>query len=151
MNSSLSQRLLLLIMFLGAVGLVFGLSGCDRTQAKKGGQKPAEVLVTEAIQKQVTDYEDFTGRLDAYRKVEVQSRVTGYLDKVLFKDGAFVKEGEILFEIDPSTYKADLDRALATLAQSNARYKRLEGDLARSQELLRSKAVSKEDYEKVLG
>src|SRR5437763_15657527 len=85
------------------------LAGC--TQGGPPTQMPPpqapEVRVTVPVRKSVTDYEDCTGRTEAIPTIEVRARVTGYLVKVYFKDGARVKEGETLFEIDPRPYKAE--------------------------------------------
>ena len=69
---------------------------------------------------EVVDFEDFTGRTDAIYSVEIRSRVTGYLEKVHFKDGDEVKEGAALFDIDDRPYRAEMNRTEAALAQSEA-------------------------------
>ena len=63
------------------------------------------------VGREVTDYADFTGRTAAVDSVEVRARVSGYLDKVNFKEGALVKKDDKLFEIDHRPYRADLERA----------------------------------------
>ena len=68
----------------------------------------------------VTDYEDFTGQTRAVKSVDVRARVSGYLEKVRFKEGTEVKEGEKLFEIDPRTYQADYDQAWPTWSLAKA-------------------------------
>ena len=77
--------------------------------------------------REVIAFEDFSGRTEASSAVEVRARVTGYLDRVYFKDGADVNEGDPLFEIDPRTYKAELDKAVADVGQIKAR---LRGSMA---------------------
>ena len=84
------------------------------------------VTVSYPVEQEVTDYADFTGRTAAVDSVEVRARVWGYLDKVNFKEGALVKKDDKLFEIDPRPYRADLDRAKGTVAQFDARVRRLE-------------------------
>src|SRR5437899_274990 len=100
-------RRLLLIAGLGLV------AGCNREQAKAPIFKPPEVLVTPAVFAEVTDVEDFTGTLEAYRRVELQSRVTGYLMKRHFREGSHVKKDQLLFEIDDKLFQADLDKSQA--------------------------------------
>src|SRR5438876_737241 len=102
--------------------------GCEAKKPAAPPPKPEVVKVSQPVYDEVTDYEDFTGRTDAVFTVEVRARVTGYLDKVLFKDGDEVKQDDPLFEIDPRPYKAEYDRAEAALAQSEAHLKRLEAD-----------------------
>ena len=65
----------------------------------------------------MTDHADFTGRTAAVDSVEVRARVWGYLDRVNFKEGALVEKGDVLFEIDPRVYRADLERGQGTVAQ----------------------------------
>jgi RND family efflux transporter MFP subunit len=96
----------------------------------------------------VTDYADFTGRTAAVDAVEVRARVLGYLDKVHFKEGALVKQGDLLFEIDPRPYRADLGRAEGTVAQSDARVQRTEHDYRRVKSLLARGAVGQEEYDR---
>src|SRR5205807_8560155 len=94
---------------------------------------PAPVTVSQPVQREVTDHADFTARTAAVDSVEVRARVSGYLDKVNFKEGALVKKGDVLFEIDPRTYRAQLAQAEGNLASMQARVRRLDGDLARAQ------------------
>jgi RND family efflux transporter MFP subunit len=89
--------------------------------AEAPAEGPADVPVARPVVREVTDYEDFTGRAEAASVVEVRARVTGYLDKVLFKEGAEVKQGDVLFLIDPRPYQAELDRARAEVARCEAR------------------------------
>jgi RND family efflux transporter MFP subunit len=99
----------------------------------------------------VTDYADYTARTAAVDSVELRARVSGYLDKVNFKEGALVKKGAVLFEIDPRTYQAVLKNAGGNLAAAEARVRRLEADLARAEQLIRSRSISREEYDKVIG
>lgn len=111
--------------------------------------KPPVVLVSTPVSDEITEYEDFTGRTDAVFSVEVRARVTGYLEKVNFKDGAEVKEGDLLFEIDPRIYQAELDRSEATVLQAEARLKRLEADNRRANLLFNRGAISREEFERI--
>ncbi|HZY90797.1 MAG TPA: biotin/lipoyl-binding protein, partial [Gemmataceae bacterium] len=83
----------------------------------------------------MTDYADFTARVAAVDSVELRARVWGYLDKVNFKEGALVRKGDVLFEIDPRTYQATLAQAEGNLASMDARLERLNADLARAQRM----------------
>jgi multidrug efflux system membrane fusion protein len=136
---------------LGLLILVGLMSGCHNNPVKPPPPKPAEVLVSPAVEKEFVDYEDFTGRLEAFKKVDIQSRVTGFLSKVNFREGSKVSKDAVLFEIDPRPYKADLDKAEASIVQAQARLTRLEGDLTRAQELFRRQSLGKEEFEKVRG
>jgi RND family efflux transporter MFP subunit len=103
------------------------------------------------VEREVTDYADFTGRTAAVDSVEVRARVWGYLDKVNFKEGVLVKKDDVLFEIDPRLYRADLDRAEGAVAQFEARVHRLERDFHRAKNLLARGAVGQEEYDRYEG
>ena len=95
--------------------------------------KVPDVTVARPVAREVTDYEDFTGRTEASKHVELRARVTGYLTKVSFKEGDQVKEGAVLFEIDPRPYQALLDQALSQVEVSKAALKLARATLARDQ------------------
>ena len=106
------------------------------------------VTVSYPVERDVTDYADFTGRTAAVDSVEVRARVSGYLDTVNFKEGALVKKDDKLFGIDPRPYRAELDRAKGTLAQIDARVRRLERDYHRAKNLIVRGAVGQEEYDR---
>jgi RND family efflux transporter MFP subunit len=133
------------ILFLG---LCVGLAGCVRAPSAATEAAPTPVTVSRPVERQVTDYADFTGRTAAVDSVEVRARVWGYLDRVNFKEGALVKKDDVLFEIDPRVYRADLERAEGTVAQFEARVHRLERDYNRAKNLLARKAVGQEEYDR---
>jgi RND family efflux transporter MFP subunit len=109
---------------------------------------PPEVEVAQPATREVADYEDFTGRLEPSATVRIKARVTGYLDKVLFKDGAEVKKGDALFEIDPRPYQADLKKAEAEVAVAQAVLARAEVDLKRAKGLFDRKALAKDELDR---
>ena len=127
------------------------LLGCNHSQAKPEAPPPPEVLVSLPVSRTVTDYEDFPGRTAAVNSIDIRARVTGYLDQMHFQEGAEVKQGELLFEIDPRPYQADLARAEANLVQAEAHVNRLSADYQRAISLLSKKAMSPEDFDKVRG
>jgi RND family efflux transporter MFP subunit len=132
------------------LSLPAALAGCARAPTE-ATPPPAAVTVSYPVEKEVTDYADFTGRTAAVDSVGVRARVWGYLDRVNFKEGVLVKEGDVLFEIDPRTYKAALAQAEGNLASLDARLKRLNADLARAEQTFSRGALSREDYDKVSG
>jgi multidrug efflux system membrane fusion protein len=111
----------------GLLGLVpafaAGIVGCSHAPPPVAPPEIPTVPVSRPVQRWVTDYLDFTGRTDAVEAVDVRPRVTGYLTKVAFKEGAEVKKGDILFEIDPRPYQAQLDQALGQLGLAQAQLK----------------------------
>ena len=126
-------------------------SGCDKPEAKPAAPPPQTVFVGHPSIDEVVDYEDFTGRTEAIYSVEIRARVTGYLEKVHFKDGDEVKEGAALLDIDDRPYKAEMNRAEAALAQSEAHLKRLEADSRRASNLLSRGSIGREEYDKIVG
>ena len=100
--------------------VVFGFvaPGCNRKPAGPPPIKIQQVLFTHPVEETVSEYEEFTGRTAAQKTVEIRARVSGYLDKVHFADGAEVKAGDMLFQIDPrhgSRLRAD--QASANVSQ----------------------------------
>jgi len=134
--------------FLGAGVFALAVLGCSR-KGPATPQLPPPPIVTVAIPdlEQVTDHRDFTGRTVAVDSVTVRARVTGYLERVLFKEGADVKAGDLLYEIDPRPYQAALDQAEGNAAAAESRLVRLAADLERSRKLLADGVVSQEVFD----
>jgi RND family efflux transporter MFP subunit len=141
--------------------VIFGfllLAGCDNQEANQSAAKPPRVFVSTPIVRQVTDYEDFTGYTAAVNTVDVRARVTGYLaktflgrDKGQLKEGDEVEKGKVLFVIDTRPYKAELEKAEANFAQAKAHLDRLNLDYQRAIALMPTKAISREDVDKIVG
>lgn len=112
--------------------------------AQAPGGPPPTVVVAKPVVKEVVEHDDFTGRFNAVEFVEVRARVTGYLEKIHFQDGALVKKGDLLFTIDRRPYKAALDQAQASLASAQARLNFTTTDLERAQTLSRSGNISEQ-------
>jgi membrane fusion protein, multidrug efflux system len=129
--------------------VLVGLCGALLLTQSAVGVPADGVWEVQPVVRQETNFETFTGRLSPVNSVELRARVSGYLDKVNFTDGSDVKKGDVLFEIDPRPYQAELDRANAALVLSEARLKRAETDLARAKALLGRGAVSQEEFDKV--
>jgi RND family efflux transporter MFP subunit len=126
---------------------LIGLSGCGG-DATATAQPPApQVSVASALERDVTEWDEFTGRLEAVESVEVRPRVTGYIESVNFTEGSTVRKGDLLFVIDPRPYRAELSKAEAELARAVARSELAVSDEARSEKLLDIKAVSREEYD----
>ncbi len=126
------------------------VTGCSQT-APPAKEKKVEVVVTTPITDQVLDYQDFTGRMDAYRTIDIRARVTGYVDEAPFKEGDLVQKGDVLFEIDPRTYQAQADQAAADLATKKAMTVKAEAMYRRSLSLLATKASTQEDIDNQKG
>src|SRR5262249_25379810 len=99
------------------------------TAAVHAAADPPEVTVSQPLVREVTDQEEFAGRTEAVASVEIRARVNGTLEKVAFRPGTSVKQGDLLFEIDPRLYQAELDKATAEVQRAEGRFKRANADL----------------------
>jgi RND family efflux transporter MFP subunit len=131
--------------------LCLGLIGCSQAAPEGPPPPPPPAKVSLPLEREVTDYADFTGRTMAVDSVKLRTRVWGHLEKINFVEGADVKKNDVLFVIDQRPYKAALARADAEVAQSEARYKRLVSNQKRAEGLARSSAISQEDIDKIDG
>jgi RND family efflux transporter MFP subunit len=120
------------------------------TGAAPPGPLPPEVRVARPFTREVTDYADFTGRAEPSATVQLKPRVSGYLSEAPFKEGAEVKKGDVLFQIDLRPYKAELDKAAAVVAVAQAVLAKAEADLKRGKALHDRKAVSVAEFEALL-
>jgi RND family efflux transporter MFP subunit len=130
------------------LGFGLGLTGCARAPSEGPAAAPIPVTVSYPVERDVTDYADFTARIAAVDSVEVRAHVWGYLDKVNFKEGALVKKGDVLFELDPRPYQAMLNQAKAKVAQDEAQLKFDEAEYQRNLNLARTGAASQSDLDK---
>ncbi len=110
--------------------------------AQTPGAAPPAVLVQPAEMKEMTAQRDFLGRVHAADKVDLRARVEGFLEKRLFTEGGFVKEGELLFQIDKAPFQAEVEQREADLAAAQAVLKNAEVQLARAEELISKQAVA---------
>jgi multidrug efflux system membrane fusion protein len=108
---------------------------------------PADVDVAVVVDKSITDWQSYSGRLQAIDNVEIRALVPGTIMAVYFKDGQTVKKGDPLFLIDPRTYTAAVDRAAAQLAAARAHEKFTSADSQRAQKLLQGNAISRRDFD----
>src|SRR2546425_5049105 len=140
------------LTFLASSALVLGfclaLTGCARAPSEAPTAAPIPVTVSYPVERYVTDYADFTARIAAVDSVEVRAHVWGYLDKVNFKEGALVKKGDVLFELDPRPYQATLNQAKAKVAQDEAQLNFDEAEYQRNLKLVGTGAVSRSDLDK---
>lgn len=105
------------------------------------------VSVAAAIERPVTEYDEFSGRLEAIDQVAVRPRVAGYIQSIHFTPGAMVKRGDTLFVIDPKPFEAEVARAEAAVAAASARLALTGSELARAQRLLEERAIAQREFE----
>jgi len=124
------------------------LTGCNTAPPETVAAAPPSVPVSYPVERQITDYADYTGRTAAVDSVEVRAHVWGYLEKVNFKEGALVKKGDVLFELDARPYEAALNQAKAKVKQDEAQLTFDEAEYQRALKLVSSGAVTKSDLDK---
>jgi RND family efflux transporter MFP subunit len=130
----------------GALLVTLGsMAGCG-SQAEPMMPPPPKVSVATPICREVGDAAEATGRAEAKETYEVRVRVKGYLQSFKFREGALVKKGDLLYEIDPRTFQADLESAEAELARVEAMVRQTRSEADRAARLRQSRAVSEEEY-----
>ena len=130
-----------------AVVIATALSGCKSEATTAAAPAPTQVSVASALERKVSEWDEFTGRLEAVESVQLRPRVSGYIESVNFSEGSIVNKGDLLFVIDQRPYRATLDKAQAELNRATARADLARTDVARSEKLLAIKAVSQEEYD----
>src|SRR5258705_3917121 len=130
-----------LLLFSLVAGFALAMLGCGRTQAA-APPPPPEVRVARVVQQDVPVYSDWVATLDGYVNAEIRPQVSGYLIKQNYKEGSFVRRGQVLFEIDPRPFKAALDRAKGDLAQAQAQLGKSTLDVERDTPLAKARAIA---------
>lgn len=121
------------------------LAACSDAPAQQ--MQAAPVTVARAIERNVTEWDEFTGRVEAKETVELRPRVSGSLQSVHFTEGREVKKGDLLFVIDPRPYEAAYAKALAELKRAKADAALAEQNAARAVRLLEARAISREEFD----
>jgi RND family efflux transporter MFP subunit len=123
-------------------------AGCDQQENKFVPPPPPQVTVSRPAQQPVTDYLYLTGNTQAVDQVQLEARVEGFLTSIHFKDGDVVKKGDLLFLIEPDTYRARVQQAEGQLAAAQAQLLRASQEYDRQLALLRQNATAKSEVEK---
>src|SRR5512135_1246275 len=123
------------------------LAACSRAEPHAAAPPPPTVSVAPVVERDVAEWDEFSGRLEAVEHVDIRPRVSGYLQGIHFKQGAEVKKGELLFTIDPRPYQAELARAEAALASARTRAELARTELVRAERLLADNAIAKREYD----
>jgi len=128
------------------------LAGCGKeaqSQAAAAPAPPTQVQVTGVVIKDLRQWDDVTGHLEAIDSVEVRPRVGGFIDEVRFKDGAKVKKGDVLFQIDPRPFQTEVDRLAAEVERAKAKSVVAGADGERGQRLIAQNAVARSEFERL--
>jgi len=142
MRNVVPARVALMVMALGPA-----LAGCGEGAPKQAAPPPPAVTVAKPQKQTVTDFDEYVGRFIAVDSVEIRARVSGYLQKVDFKDGQIVKQGDLLFAIDRRPFETALAQVRATLAQARANLAYAESDLGRASQLVRDRTITEQSFE----
>jgi RND family efflux transporter MFP subunit len=129
----------------GVLSLLFTAAGCKKESAPQQGPLPVNVVTV--IEKEVNEWDEFTGRLEAVESVEIRPRVSGYITEIHFEAGAIIKKGDLLYVIDPRPYQADFDRAAAELDRTQAELKLSQIELDRAKELRAKTTISASEFD----
>lgn len=125
------------------------LAACGGGEGPPEGMQmpPTEVNVAPVVTREVAEWDDFNGRFAAIEAVEIRPRVSGYITKIAFKEGAEVKKGDLLIEIDDREYRAALARAESDIDRAKTRVSKAERDIERGRKLVEAKAMSREEWD----
>jgi len=124
------------------------LTGCESSRGQNNATPPLLMVpVAHPVQQKITEWDEYMGRFRAMERVEIRSRVNGYVEAIKFKDGDLVKKGDVLFIIDQRPFQIALKEAEAQLAQAKAEKKQAESAFERVKALEGSKAISEEEYD----
>ncbi|MCD9086829.1 efflux RND transporter periplasmic adaptor subunit [Stenotrophomonas sp. SY1] len=146
---SISSRVVRRVATFGISALTLAvLAACSGGHAEEAGMPPPpEVSAAPVLVKQVSQWDEFSGRVEAVQSVELRPRVSGYIDKVNFVEGQEVKKGDVLFLIDARTYQAEYDRANADLARARTQAALARSESERARRLSDQQAISTESWE----
>jgi multidrug efflux system membrane fusion protein len=129
------------------ISLLSLLVACDsQPQSQYTPQAPA-VSVANVISERITEWDQFTGRLEAPQSVSLRPRISGYIESIQFKEGSLVNAGDVLFKIDDAIFKAEVKRLTATLADVSSQLKLAKSSYTRANELSSNKAISQELFD----
>jgi len=135
------------LLCISTLSLIAVLGACRKKEAKQQAPPPAEVSVVTVASERVNRTTELPGRINSVREAQVRARATGILLKRLFEEGSNVKEGQVLFEIDPAPLQASFNSAKASMAKTEAALKESQATVDRYKELVPINAISKQVYD----
>jgi membrane fusion protein, multidrug efflux system len=123
------------------------LTGCDNKPVASSDPGLPAVTVSRPVQQKITEWDEYTGRFVAVKTVEIRARVSGFIDSIHFKDGQIVKQGDLLFIIDPRPYRLAVEQATADRDRTRAKLAIARSDVERATPLLRSQSVTEREFD----
>ena len=129
---------------------IFSFVGCDKSASQTPApleQTIANVKIAPPLMQEITEIDEYTGHIEAVNNVEIRARISGHLEKIHFTAGGKVKKGDLLFEIDPKPFQAQLNYANAELERAKTKYELAKNDFDRAENLLKEKAISAEEHD----
>jgi RND family efflux transporter MFP subunit len=148
MKATYFNRLSSFLVLLGIFALV--IAGCESAAPMEKAKEVPRVTVAHPAVRSLVDEDDYKGWLQASQTVEVRARVRGHIAKIDFHDGDLVKEGQLLFELDPRPFQAAVSEALAQAHSLEAQKVAAQKNAKRVEELIKARAVSESEYEQVV-
>src|SRR5258707_10865282 len=134
-----------LFIGVGLLSILLTTASCKKKSAPP--QAPLPVNVVTAVEKEVNEWDEFTGRLEAVESVEIRPRVSGYITEIRFQAGAIIKKDDLLYVIDPRPYQADFDRAAAEVERMKAQEKLAQIESDRAKELRAKNTISASEFD----
>lgn len=137
-----------LVLLLPLILFTCLIAGCERqASSAPAAPPPPAVTVSQPLQREVIEWDEYIGRLEASETVEVRARVSGFLDAVEFQDGQLVEEGQLLFRIDARPFRAEMDRAQAAVAGAQARVQNTSDELKRLEGMRATTVATEKEYQ----
>src|SRR5258707_7760680 len=123
------------------------ITACSNSEAEAPSPPPPEVDAAQVVTKSVRQWDEFTGRVAAIGAVDIRPRVSGYIDRIAFKEGDMVNAGDLLFVVDPRPYRANYDSAVGQLERARASAQLAEAQYKRAASLIKTDAISVDTYD----
>jgi multidrug efflux system membrane fusion protein len=135
-------------IFAVATSLAILLAACDsKPVGNTAAPLPPSVTVSKPLQKSITEWDEYTGRFTAIETVEIRARVSGFIESIHFRDGQIVKQGDLLFVIDPRPYRIAVDQAKADLERAQAKLQIASLDVQRATPLVRNQTLTEREFD----
>src|SRR5437762_3855254 len=134
-----------LFIGVGLLSILLTTASCQKNSVTPQAPLPVNVVTT--VEKEVNEWDEFTGRLEAVESVEIRPRVSGYITEIRFQAGAIIKKGDLLYVIDPRPYQADFDRSAAEVERMQAQEKLAQIEFDRAKELRDKNTISASEFD----